>query len=855
MVHNNKDYLTRIMSVDPQTQDIQRDLLIEHVDVPERVVQYDDEIQLPTPLVSSIRDGREHDIKSFVKRPIVVNNGLWSSTSGVNVNLATLTLPNNYLLHPMVYQKIKGFLTFKGTAIVTITLNATRFQQGRLICSFFPQANIPVSNNRYFDATGFIPLRTMLPRIELDASSDTQVTFKIPYHTTELAFNMLSGEGSQGNLDLAVYSPLVIGTGGTDGAEFSILVSYEDVEITFPTAPGGFQAQGITEVKRRGNGKNPSDQETEEYGPLSGAFTSLGKASGYLAKIPLLSTVCEPTAWFFNAIGQGAKAFGWSKPLALQELTATIPRPFLKITNGTGKDFSNNLAIYEDNSVALLPSLGPTSEDECSIPFICSKKMFLGGVQITSAQDVGTTVIDYRVGLGTFNTVLLTTATIANQTGQQIKAMLPCDYIGQHFRFYKSSFDVSLKFVKTEFHSGRLLVTFQPGASNTAFMPATLENSYYTYREIVDLRYTVEHKFTIPWISTSPFLPFGIPFGNLRIFILNELRAPPTVSSSITMLIEFAAHPDIELAGPTSPVYLPFPTLNTKATSAGGGITFINDTYTPQAGEVITKPDDGKPQPMEMHGFIGNARSPGDNDFSGLYAIGESVKSISLLVKRPAMQMIAPNPGTSPVFYFTPEYNYYAYASASAGDLLVGTGYDYINCFAPMYMYSRGSYRYKIVDLANTTPSIAYRVSANQAIFGMIPSTNIVPQGQSATGYFQGSISLAPPAMSLPIGESISLGGEIQVPMYHRTFAKINSYVNAIQPTPITSHNPYYQGNTYVYIIAQNSSSTGTNNLPTIGLMRSGGEDFQFGYWLGTPPVVASVSILSTPLTPSVPVA
>jgi len=60
------------------------------------------------------------------------------------------------------------------------------------------------------------------------------MTMKIPYIHPRLAFDLSNGYGHHGAFGLFVYAPLLYGT-GTTTVDYTIWVSFEDVQLSTPT--------------------------------------------------------------------------------------------------------------------------------------------------------------------------------------------------------------------------------------------------------------------------------------------------------------------------------------------------------------------------------------------------------------------------------------------------------------------------------------------------------------------------------------------------------------------------------------------------------------------------------------------
>ncbi len=97
--------------------------------------------------------------------------------------------------------------------------------------------------------------------------------------------------------------------------------------------------------------------------------------------------------------------------------------------------------------------------------------------------------------------------------------------------------------VKTEFHSGRIIVTYVPydyrlGSPTTNVFSTDMQQ--YSSKTTYDVSSMTEFEVIVPFASNTPWAETGHPIGWLDMFVLDPLKAPNTVSSSITKLVEVA---------------------------------------------------------------------------------------------------------------------------------------------------------------------------------------------------------------------------------------------------------------------------------------------------------------------------
>ena len=69
--------------------------------------------------------------------------------------------------------------------------------------------------------------------------------------------------------------------------------------------------------------------------------------------------------------------------------------------------------------------------------------------------------------------------------------------------FWRGSINLHLKIIKTDYHSGRLLVTITP---DDAGLAPNNSQSTYSLRQVIDIRQNTEHVINLPYLRNFNFL-------------------------------------------------------------------------------------------------------------------------------------------------------------------------------------------------------------------------------------------------------------------------------------------------------------------------------------------------------------
>lgn len=589
------------------------------------------EIGLPSNLLTLPNDGVPASIKSFLAKPYNYMQGNFTTTDAATTfgQFATsLPLRTN----PMYSDKLSGVMSLRYTTVVTLQVNANRFQQGRYILAFIPTGGAsfdPASTSQLANWNDMHRANkcqiTQLHHVELDLNTDTSVQLRIPYHGAfpALCWNPNSNLdyfGDPGQVFLYPYVPLTAATGNTN-AGFTVWVHYEDVEVfgntipnkVVPPAASIIESQsGWTPRNRKGKNirKNVDIFEVEQNSskPLSGGLKMITEGLENLAQVPLLSSIAGPASWVTKALSASATSLGWSKPNINDKICRINRFPHPYIANEDQPDDTQPLALFSDNHIGITPGFAGVDTDELSINYIKSIFAYWNQVEWPSSAIQGAPLISGLLDPWDMRCVPYSTATGEYQH-------TPVSFLSSYFQRYSGGFVIKIKVVKTEFHSGRLLFAFNPYESACFDGTITYEDTPYLHKTILDVREQNEFTIEVPYVSITPWRDTGTlstsntaPYGQWSIFVLDELVAPETVTNSVTILVEVAGAPDLKFSVPRPSLQTPMipaqlqmagvfknaesdanPTLNDVSTVGGTtrGITNF-DCEEHCVGEVVT---------------------------------------------------------------------------------------------------------------------------------------------------------------------------------------------------------------------------------------------------------------------------
>lgn len=792
---------------------------------------------LPSLLKSSLSDGIEHDIRDFLARPRMLSSFTWDTTNPQGSYPFVANLPSGALTSRVFASKLAGFAFFRATMVVRVMINTQRFQAGRLLLSWMPFTK---QNPCKPTDTRYLTYFTQRPRVEFDVSTDTEVIMKIPYIHYSLAFDLGGGAFDAGSLSFVIYSVLTSGS-----CQVNAYYSFEDVELCHANEPGNFIAQSslsgnIKSSKRSRRPRvDPGDLEAEAAGvrPISSMLSSLATTAAIGAQIPLISSVAGPVSWAAGLAAKAAHAFGYAKPLNLAPRMRTYEQSDTHRVNCDGAHMAVNLGLFEDNKVSHLPGFAGTDLDEMAISYVIGTYAYYRTLTWNTTQAEDTAIMANQACQARMLTLANRTTTVAGVT-QAIYDFIPVAYVSTMFKLYRGSIKFKFKVVKTEFHSGRLRFSYRLYGEGAKSGDLADYKSANVHATIFDLRDSTEFEVVVPYAAALPYLECDGTYAYCNLTVETPLQAVGEVSSSVEILVEAAAHNDFEFAIPRTCNFTPFTISNQNG--------WVQSSLS-SATEVLQNTGEEAPT-------AGNSSVIDDRHISAELCIGEKILSFRQLAKRMTrcmklIQNLTQLPDGKTYVY--PDFGFSPFSVVLPNDLpaaapgtVTSTMWqpDYYTMIGCMYSMYRGSVRIAVREngpLSQTTGTNQFVPS-----WGQVSATT---QNYRQDSLLYLDYNTAPSfGVSFPVE---MVNGcvydthyqDIQCPMYSKSHAAIVpigpwglNTATPSNPGPTTVNTPTYN----VRISGGLPQTSGTASNVYRWIYRGIGEDFSFGYFTGTYPLV-----------------
>lgn len=761
-------------------------------------------------------DKVSESIAKFLGKPKKLASGSFTG-SDVSTSFPTYLLPTDMLRDPIYYEKVKGYLGIRATVVLTLQVNAERFQQGRYMLSAIPcggaGASTKLTENTNLLSASLVQ-RTQIPHVEIDINTEKACVLRLPYaaYNDYYPLQLIDYANAQPvwySVRIFPYKSLEAVVGSID-AKYTLWVHLEDVELIGQTIPSSLTQANFTKSKVK---KSNTEKEADSagVGPISGAAAKVSQAANILSVIPYIGMYASTVSWAADIVGSVASVFGFSSPINMSAVTRTSRNGFAYATSLDKVDQSIPLAASIKNEVVVFPGTSSTDEDEMAIAHFVSRPTWQATMPWLTSAIHDQLIARLEVGLFPLGSAHTIPLPILQQ------CYTPAQYLSTRFSKWRGTVCFKIKFVKTEFHTGRFAICFNPCALNYSYnSPAILAaNQPYVHRDIIDISDITEYSFSVPFISEVPYLPTFVNdvnmYGHVELRVVDPLVSPDTVSPEVTLLIETWLADDAEFCVPRT---IPH--------------AFVD------------------PVPVQLQGAIGDMSMHTPSLETAKTCIGERILSLRALGKRfyPVRRInINQAVAARGVDCFIPfASSVYTWATVQSYDVYS----DLFTDLSRMFLFSRGGVRLKCTRLNSvTTPMTVVAIPSGADVYTPFitgpPAAISVPSlSNSFYATDAGSYMITEAENNQQI--------EVAIPQYHYSHSRIGNQHSAseIYPyfvdTDITSR--LETADTVVYAMQTLDTTIldpdAVNDLK-ICWYRALADDANFSFFICIPPMTTSL--------------
>jgi hypothetical protein len=473
------------------------------------------------------------DLASFLQRPVIIDTFTWTEGSRLDRSVSPWYL---FFNKASIKNKTQNFAFMRCKLKIHVQVNASPFYFGRALVSYRP---LPLWGA---DSIGFgggeedTILYSQRPSFWINPSNSQGGDMELPfvYHRNWITLADRPQLTEMGSLKL--FSPGTLqNANSVSGSDVQIIVwaMATDVVLSGATAVAQSAPQPIKSsdkisrarnrsgksrskiIQTRNNGQSSSDVVAilkdinggfkDEYGKgvISTTASAIADAASVVTSVPVVGPFATATATAASCVAGVADYFGWTNVPNISNTGSVKSEPFHAFASPSISTPVEKLSVDAKNELCVdSRTVGLDGTDELSIESLVTRESYLAITDMTESQAVGTKLFASLVLPG----LCRDTSETINGRVYHKHYCTPMMHVSRMFRFWRG--DISFRFVanKTKYHSGRVLITWDPLQSAP---PGN--NPTETHAAVWDFSQSDEFVFTVPYNQADPWLQCYLP--------------------------------------------------------------------------------------------------------------------------------------------------------------------------------------------------------------------------------------------------------------------------------------------------------------------------------------------------------
>jgi len=317
-------------------------------------------------------------------------------------------------------------------------------------------------------------------------------------------------------------------------------------------------------------------------GPVAYASGVVATVADVLSGVPVIGSVASSVAWVSRAAQGVASVFGWSKPTSIVPPTKNVIKPLTSLVHTEGHDDSTTLALLQDNGIDG-SSFIPETHDEMSLSYIFGRPNYF------HTQTADDSLFSGRKLITAWEVSPFTKYQYGNSEDTSALFFGSFAYASMFGTLWRGTINYDIMIVKTPYHQGRFAVVFLP-ETLLSDVPQDLGELLNTnYNVVCNLKDRQDEmgrttfRISVPFISNTPWREtykrstgnapnastLETSTGCCAIYSLVDLSYPPTVADEISFYIAHSGGEDYQISRPVLNLSPGYPTLRYAQSDIG----------------------------------------------------------------------------------------------------------------------------------------------------------------------------------------------------------------------------------------------------------------------------------------------
>lgn len=531
---------------------------------------------------------------NYLSRPVEIYKTQIAMSTDVGY---AIPVWDTHSLAPSVRAKLRNYAYLKGNLKVRIAFSGTPQHYGRFLISYqpYPTANVTLVN--YLTAVGldagfrnnFLTYLSQAPgAIVVNVNENKPIEMELPYLSTKPMHRMFSN----------TTTALAAGTSFPDLAETGTIYIYSINQVKSVTAtpsPIYFQVYAWYDSVELGTNTATQIAITTEsgksdervVGPVERFASSVFSVTSRLSDIPVISPFMKASSVIASALSSVSAIFGWSKPVLNQSASLMKPQPFENGAYTIGYDTSKRVVLDPKQEVTVDPRLCGVSTDDMIISTIAARKTLIDTFTWAHGDVPMSTICSvYRVSPMMVRSYI--------PAGTRFLQPAACAYAAAPFYYWRGTVEITLEFVVSKFHRGKMAVFYEPNYSQFTIINSSISTNK-QFLKIIDIQETQTVTFCVPWASYRPWLRVASPAsaylnnnagtysatestnfinGYIGITPFTQLQSPDNSDIPVNV---YVSCPDLQVNGLTD---ANLPTRRLITVASGRSVAYVESGFT-----------------------------------------------------------------------------------------------------------------------------------------------------------------------------------------------------------------------------------------------------------------------------------
>jgi hypothetical protein len=446
-------------------------------------------------------------LEQFLTRPVRLTTITWLQSDAIGSK--TTILPwQLFVNNAAITSKLNNYAYLRSKLKIKVIVNASPFYYGAMLVSYQPMQNFTPSNivtdaaGRHYMAYSQRPHQWIYPQ----ENQGFEMELPFLYHKDWLRLQVNQDIADMGILRFDIVNPLDSANGAVgSGVTIQVYGWMEEPDLSGPSV--GLSLQGSFKINKPFFGAKPDMARAKAYGSNQASYqaltpdeydgvvskpaSALAAAVGCLTRMPFIGYYARASQIGLTAIAGVASLFGFTNVPVVDDIPARQPRAFPAIATSEISFPVEKLTLDPKNELSIDPGLtGDSGMDNMMIPSIIQRESFVTSAIWNSTQVNNDIIMSASVHPSIF---------LNNGATQNIVHNTPLSHIAQLFTNWRGDIIYRFKIVGTQFHKGRLRLSFDPRGQAGTNIINTLDNTSMVFNKIIDISEETNIEVRVPY--------------------------------------------------------------------------------------------------------------------------------------------------------------------------------------------------------------------------------------------------------------------------------------------------------------------------------------------------------------------